>query len=165
MQTFPSLVLPEWESAGRHVTETRLGHLQSAASCKQSVHAFYAWQLGVSPAPTELRASRPDISLHDPRPSPSSWLMISSAPTCTFRSPTVVSTPLTRNSVETASWRTLLTLGRKSDDLTHLARRLLSNQGHHKFEVSQFTEEEALKLIASVEPTVGPIPFSAVHKL
>ena len=66
---------------------------------------------------------------------------------------------------ETASWQTLLTLGRKFDDFTRLARRLLSEQRHQKYEASQFTEEEALELIELMEPTVSLIPRSAAHEL
>jgi len=55
-----------------------------------------------------------------------------------------------------------LTLDRKSDDFTRLARQLLSDQRHRKFEVSQFTEEEALNLIELMEPTVGLAPRSAI---
>jgi len=62
-----------------------------------------------------------------------------------------------------ASWQALLTLDRKSDDFTHLAKRLLSDQRHRKSEVSQLTEEEALKLIELVEPAVGLTPRSALR--
>lgn len=61
-----------------------------------------------------------------------------------------------------ASWTPLLTLDRKSDDFTRLARQLLSDQRHRKFEVSQFTEEEALNLIELMEPTVGLTLRSAI---
>ena len=63
------------------------------------------------------------------------------------------------------SWQALLTLDRKSDDFTHLARRLLTDQRHRKSEVNQFTEEEALKLIELMEPTVGLTLRSLVHQL
>jgi len=65
---------------------------------------------------------------------------------------------------KTASWQTLLTLDQKSDDFTRLARRLLSDQRHRKFEVSLLTEDEALTLIELTELTVGLTPCSAVHK-
>ena len=58
-----------------------------------------------------------------------------------------------------------MTLDRKSDDFVPLARQLLDDQRRRKFEVSQFTEEEALKLIELIEPTVGLIPCSTVHEL
>ena len=62
------------------------------------VHPLYAWQPDVKCILKRLPPC-PDTSLHDPRPSPSPQIMSSSAPTCTFRSHTVISTPLTRTSV------------------------------------------------------------------
>ena len=50
-----------------------------------------------------------------------------------------------------------MTLDRKTDDFVRLARRLLSDQRHRKFEV-QLTEDEALKFIELIEPTVSPTP-------
>ena len=60
---------------------------------------------------------------------------------------------------ETASWQTLLTLDRKSDAFTELARRLLGEEKTRKLEASQFTEEEVPKLIEMIEQTVClPLP-------
>ena len=80
--------------------------------------------------------------------------MTSAAPVCTFQ----ISL---RNShyqhglvPETASWDTLLTLDRKSDDFTRLAGRLLGEQRTGKYEASQFTEEKAPELIETIEQTV-----------
>jgi len=56
-----------------------------------------------------------------------------------------------------ATWQTLLTVDQKSDDFMHLAKRLLDDQRHRKFEVSQFSEDEALKLIELMEQAVGLI--------
>ena len=44
------------------------------------------------------------------------------------------------------------------DDFTQLAIQLLGDQVHHKFEVSGLSEDEALKLIELMEPTVSPSP-------
>lgn len=52
-----------------------------------------------------------------------------------------------------------MALNRKSDDFTHLAIRLLGDQRNRKTEVSQFSEEEALKLVELIEQTVRPILF------
>ena len=52
-----------------------------------------------------------------------------------------------------------MALNRKSDDFTHLAIRLLGDQRNRKTEVSQFSEEEALKLVELIEQTVRPIMF------
>ena len=52
-----------------------------------------------------------------------------------------------------------MTLNKKSDDFTHLAIRLLSDQRNRKTEGSQFSEEEALKLIELIEQTVRPVLF------
>jgi hypothetical protein len=64
-----------------------------------------------------------------------------------------------------ASWQTLLTLDRKSDDFVRLARRLLTDQRHRKSEVSQFTEAEALKLIELVDLTVCLTPCFTVREI
>ena len=64
-----------------------------------------------------------------------------------------------------ASWQPLLALDRKSDNFTRLAKQLLSDQRHRKFEVSKLTEDEALKLIELMEPTVGLTPCSAILEL
>ncbi|KAF9781132.1 kinase-like domain-containing protein [Thelephora terrestris] len=56
------------------------------------------------------------------------------------------------SSEKTSSWQTLLTLDRKSDDFTHLARGLLSDQKTRKSE--QFTEEEAVNLIDLIDQTI-----------
>lgn len=63
-----------------------------------------------------------------------------------------------------ASWQDLLTLDRNSDAFTRLAKRLLSDQRHRKFEVSQLTDDEALKLIELMEPAVGFTLCSAVRE-
>ena len=55
-----------------------------------------------------------------------------------------------------------MALNNKSDDFTHLAIRLLSDQRNRKTEVSQFSEEEALELIELIEQTVHPILFPVV---
>ena len=52
-----------------------------------------------------------------------------------------------------------MALNKKSDDFTHLAIRLLGDQRNRKTEVSQFSEEEALKLVELIEQTVRPILF------
>ena len=45
-----------------------------------------------------------------------------------------------------------------------MAIRILTDQRNRKFEVPQFTEEEALKLIELTESTVGFILCSAVYE-
>ena len=57
-----------------------------------------------------------------------------------------------------------MTLDHKSDDFTHLARRLLNDQRRRKSEVSRFTDEEALELIELIEPTVRPARRPAAHE-
>ena len=52
-----------------------------------------------------------------------------------------------------------MALNQKSEDFTHLAIRLLSDQRNRKTEVSQFSEKEALRLIELIEQTVRPILF------
>ena len=58
-----------------------------------------------------------------------------------------------------------MALDQKSDDFTHLTRRLLSDQGNHKSGIPQFTEEQALELIELVESTVGFTPYFAAREL
>jgi len=60
-----------------------------------AIHPFHAWQSDVDCVFIKF-PPHPDISLHDPRPSPSSQMTTSSAPICTFRSRTVTPTQLTR---------------------------------------------------------------------
>lgn len=55
-----------------------------------------------------------------------------------------------------------MTLDPASHDFTHLARQLLDDQRQRRPEASQFTEEEALKLIELIEPAVCLIPHSVV---
>ena len=50
-----------------------------------------------------------------------------------------------------------MTLDRKSVDFTGLARQLLSEQRSRKSETSHLTEEDAVKVIELIEPTVCPI--------
>jgi len=72
-----------------------------AASRPHVLCPLYAWQLDVSHTPIKS-PPWPDISapLHDSRPSsPSSQIMTSSAPTCTFRSHTVTPSLLTGISI------------------------------------------------------------------
>jgi len=61
-------------------------------------------------------------------------------------------------------WQTLLTLGRESDDFTRLAKQLLKDQRKRKFKGSQFTftEDEALKIVELIQPTVGHTPCSEI---
>lgn len=66
---------------------------------------------------------------------------------------------------ELPPWQTLLTLDKKSDDFTHLARRILSDQRHRKSEVSQFTKEQALNLVELIDSAVGLAPYSAVREV
>ena len=80
--------------------------------------------------------------------------MTLSVPVCTFQIPLLNSHYRRELVSEKTSWQALLTLDRKSDDFTHLARRLLSDQRTRKAEASQFPEEEALKLIELIEQTV-----------
>jgi len=47
----------------------------------------------------------------------------------------------------------------------HLAKQLLSDQRHRKFEVSKLSEDEALKLIELMEPTVSLAPCSEIGRL
>ena len=61
------------------------------------------------------------------------------------------------------TWQTLLTLSRKSDDFTHLAKQLLSHQRYRKFDASSFPEDEALKLIELMEPAVGLTMCSEIY--
>ena len=82
--------------------------------------------------------------------------MPSSTQISTFSPSTATPTSLTRPASGTISWQTLMTLDHKSDDFTHLARRLLNDQRRGKSEVSRFTDEEGLKLIELIEPTVCP---------
>ena len=99
---------------------------------------------------------RPGTPHNDPRPSPPTQVVTPPAPTCTSRSHTVKLAFLTSIILasEAASWLTLLTLNRNSNDFTRLAKRLLNDQRRRKTEVSQFTEEEATSLIELIEPTV-----------
>jgi len=63
-----------------------------------------------------------------------------------------------------ASWQALLKLNRKSDAFTRLAKRILSDRRDRKFDVSQLTDDEAIKLIELMEPTVGLTLCSAVRE-
>lgn len=113
--------------------------------------------MGCRSLTTELPPSpRLGTPHNDPRPSPPTQVVTPMAPACTSRSHTVKLAFLTSIILasEAASWLTLLTLNRNSNDFTRLAKQLLSDQRRRKIEVSQFTEEEATSLIELIEPTV-----------
>ncbi|KAF9647908.1 hypothetical protein BDM02DRAFT_2472123 [Thelephora ganbajun] len=101
------------------------------------VWPFYPMTIGRRPR-VHKATTPPDIPLRDPRPPPSSQIMPSATPALP----------------ETVSWQTLSTLDWKSDDFTHSAKLLLSDQRHRKSEVSRFTEEEALKFVELIESTI-----------
>ena len=61
-----------------------------------------------------------------------------------------------------ASWKILLTLDQKSDDFARFARGLLSDQRHEGSDFPRFAEEDALRLIELIEPTVRPILYSLI---
>ena len=75
-------------------------------------------------------------------------------PVCTFQIPLLNSNYQRRLVSENVSWQAILTLDRKSDDFTHLARQLLSDQRTRKAGAPKLPEEEALKVIELIEQAV-----------